>query len=233
MKYIVSIIIAVVLFSSCTLTQRRYTSGYSVNWKHKAPKTVMNKEPVIVQNTIKPSLTTLDRKQPSAITIPAEKLMTPARVIPVELLHSKHTLSNHTISASKDPITNATTITQGDKPRFFTGDEQEDDHASKALTDGILSLGSPAAGFLILVGIVLSIGTTIGAAPGYAFGIFGAFCALGLFFAVMAIIQGFTAINEINASPDTYSGKGDAVLGIILAVLLPLGGLAAYLIFKK
>ena len=82
-----------------------------------------------------------------------------------------------------------------------------------------------------MLGIVLSVGGTLATPATYALGIFIAGCAGGLLFALFAIISGFIAIKEINAEPDTYNGTGDAVLGIILAALAPMG-IAAYLLIR-
>lgn len=129
------------------------------------------------------------------------------------------------------PIVSSPTKVEKSQPQFFTGDEQEDDHARKSLIYGILSLASPAATFLIMFGIVLSVGGTLAKPATYAAAIFVLGCAGGLVFALFAIINGFIAIQEINAAPDTYVGKGDAVLGILLAALVPIG-LAAYLVIR-
>lgn len=82
-----------------------------------------------------------------------------------------------------------------------------------------------------MIGIVLSIGGTLASAPTYAIVLFALGCAGGIAFAIVALINGFIAIQEINAAPDTYTGKGDAILGMILAALVPIG-LIAYLVVR-
>ena len=206
--------------------------GYSVNWEHKNKKIKSTKEPVIAHNSILPQLQTIAPKELSVISTPAEKWAVPARLKPLPAFHTKDIVSNHIGVTSKITIPIISSPTKvGGQPQFFTGDEQEDDHARKSLVFGILSLASPVIGFLIMLGIVLSVGGTLATAATYAIAIFIAGCAGGLLFALFAIINGFLAIKEINAEPDTYNGTGDAVLGIILAALVPLG-IAAYLLIR-
>lgn len=227
MKYTFLALITLILFSSCTLTQRRYESGYSVNWKHSAPKTIAAKEPVIASNTIEP----IAIKELNTIATPAVKWTLPG-VKQVTVSHTKNIATNHIASVSKEPVIISSPPKQEIKgqPQFFTGDEQEDDYARKSLVDGLLSLGMPAIAFLIMFGIVLSIGGTLATAPVYAIGIMVLGCALGLVFGVSAIINGFHAIKEINAQPDTYTGKGEAITGMALSLILPLAIVAYFLI---
>jgi hypothetical protein len=204
-------------------------SGYSVNWGHKAPKTTIPKEqPVIVHNVISPQLQPISTNVISTISTPAKKWRIPAQLKTIPLSQIKNIHSSHVTSTSM--VSSPTKVDKG-QPQFFTGDEQEDDHARKSLIYGILSLGSPAAAFLIMFGIVLSVGGTLAKPAGYAVAIFLLGCAGGLVFAITAIINGFIAIQEINAAPDTYIGKGDAVLGILLAALVPIG-IVGYLVVR-
>ena len=194
--------------------------GYSVEWKHKAPATVLNKESVLKHHVIEPIVTKGLRTLPT----PAVKWTSPA-LKAVNQYHSKNVMLTHIASGAKKPAVTTAIISQNPKgqPHFYTGDEQEDDHARKSLVYGILSLGSPATGFLIMLGIVLSVGSTLANPAGYALAIFIVSCAGGLTFAVLALISGFLAINEINADPDTYSGKGEAITGMVLAIVALLG----------
>jgi len=208
--------------------------GYSVNWVHKTPKTIATIEPALTRNNIRPELQPIAIKGISTIPSPVEKWTIPARLKPVNSSHSKNINSNHIAANSKlevPPTVSGPTKVDKGQPQFFTGDEQEDDHAKKSLVFGILSLGCPAATFLIMFGIVLSVGGTLAKPAAYAVAIFALGCAGGLAFALVAIINGFIAIQEINSAPDTYEGKGDAVLGIILAALVPIG-IAAYLVIR-
>jgi hypothetical protein len=240
MKYILPAIIAVVLFSSCTLTKRRYMSGYSIEWRHKAPKTTVespspsaNTIASIHNTVILPSepmdATELNKKTTSLI----KWRLSNAK--PTKAFYSNKKGETYAISSSSRKMTTApiAAIQQDDKkkPVFFTGDEQEDDYARKSLVCGILSLAIPAIGFLILWGIMLSIGGTLAYPVTYAVVIFAVGCGIGLVFAVLAFINGFTAINEINANPDMYIGKGDAILGMILAALAAIT-LAAFLLIR-
>ena len=233
MKYTILFLIAAVLFSSCDLTKRRYMPGYSVNWGHKTPKTIVNKEPATASVVTIPVFKPIPIKELSSIPAPVEKWTVPTPLKPIPIVHSKSTTLYHIASNSKESVsTNSTIKKESDtQPQFYTGDEQEDDHAKKSLIFGILALGSPAATFLIMLGIVLSVGGTLAKPVAYSLVIFGLGCFGGLLFAIFAIINGFIAINEINAAPDTYSGKGDAILGIILATLVPIG-IAAYILVR-
>lgn len=228
-KHLFLFLIAAALLSSCTLTQRRYTSGYSVNWKHKASKTAIQPPSPIDRTIISAQIQSIPAKELSDITAPTEKWKSPAKLKPINSYHRKNVTSIHIASGS--PVISSVNKVDKGQPHFYTGDEQEDDYARISLIYGILSLCSPAAGFLIMLGIVLSTGLTLAIAPLYSIYIFGAFCALGIAFSVLAILNGFHGINEINSTPDTYDGTGDAVLGILLACLLPIG-LAAYLLIR-
>jgi hypothetical protein len=232
-RYAILLFTAVVLFSSCNLTKRRYMPGYSVNWGHKNPKKISTKEAVTTRNSILPQLQPIAPKELSIITAPAEKWTVPNRLKPIPVFHTKSISYNHITANSKVtiPIYSGPAKVDKGQPQFFTGDEQEDDHARKSLVYGILSLGLPAIGFLIMLGIVLSVGSTLANPVTYAVIIFIAGCAGGLIFALFAIINGFLAIKEINSEPDTYNGTGDAVLGMILAALVPIG-IAAYLLVR-
>jgi len=204
--------------------------GYSVNWGHKAPKTIQANESVIARNTIIPQPEPLEIKQVSTITATSKKWTALAKIKQNNAVQSKKRILNHIASNTKALSSSPTKVEKG-QPQFFTGDEQEDDHARKSLVFGILSLGSPAATFLIMFGIVISVGGTLAKPVAYAAVIFALGCAGGLVFAIVAIINGIIAIREINAEPDTYVGTGDAILGMLLAALVPIG-LATYLLLR-
>ena len=208
--------------------------GYSVNWRHKAPKTESAKEPAFDRNITVTQLQPTQSKELNTIPTPAEKWTIPAPLKSVNAHHLKNITSTHiaTNSTTTATVVNAPEKVDKGQPKFFTGDEQEDDHAKKSLVFGVLSLSIPAAAFLIMLGIILSVGGTLAKPATYAVVIFALGCAIGFVFAIFAIINGFIAINEINAAPDTYSGKGDAVLGIILALLVPIG-LSTFLLLRS
>jgi hypothetical protein len=242
MKYLFSLILIAFLFSSCDITKRRYMSGYSIEWKQKAPKPNTTKESVASVGKIPATAPTL-----SAITA-GQTIYTKEtnKKVALAIADNLPAISNsaikglHTNSATYSPkqfnsrgaYEIDTTLQKMSKqhPHFYTGDEEEDEYAHKSLVDGILALASPAAAFLIMLGIALSVGETIATAPAYAVVIFALGCVVGLMFAVFAFINGFQGLNEINAQPDTYTGAGDAVLGMILAALEPLGIIAYFLI---
>lgn len=201
--------------------------GYSVNWGHKIPQITITKKPVIVHNVIS-SLQSISVKEMSTVNLHDVKWNVTARIKTINSFHSKKINSNRVTSS---PMISAPTKLEKGQPQFFTGDEQENDHAKKSLVFGILSLASPAVTFLIMFGIVLSVGGTLAKPATYAAVIFALGCAGGLVFAMIAIINGFIAIHEINAAPDTYVGKGDALLGIIFGALVSIG-MAAYLLVR-
>jgi len=217
-------------------------SGYSVEWNHKANKPLAKKESValaaktpVIARTPSPiaSVQTINKKE-------TDKKITHALSdnIPVLSNSGIKGLRANTVayfpkkSASTGAYEIDTTLQKIAKqhPHFFTGDEEEDEYAHKSLVEGILALAAPAAGFLILLGIALSVGETIATAPEYAVVIFALSCIGGLVFAIFAFVNGFRGLNEISAQPDTYTGAGDAVLGMILAALEPLGIIIYFLI---
>lgn len=211
--------------------------GYSIEWNHKASKPTVAKEsfaPVSKIPLIACAKVPLTRMQ----TIPTKDINTkviPAQSGDVALLNTSELkgpdIAYHPPKSAYALNDIDTTFKKAPKhPHFYTGDEEEDEYAHKSLVDGILALAIPAAGFLIMLGIVFSVGETIATAPAYAVIIFAISCIVGLVFAIFAFIHGFQGLNEINAQPDTYTGAGDAVLGMILAALEPLGILAYFLL---
>lgn len=214
--------------------------GYSVEWGHKTPKSTIAKTN---QPTVKPIVkgtqtvsipsTTIAVKKVNSQATSTVKWKLPAAAETSVSLHPQKSELNHIASNSQKSITSTNTVKESvnGKPVFYTGDEEQDDNARKSMVYGILSLGIPAITFLIMLGIALSVGDTLAEAPAYALTIFAIGCLGGIIFGVFAIIDGFIAISEIHAQPDTFSGTGQAVTGIILGAM---GAIAAavYLAIK-
>ncbi len=233
-RNILLIFLAALLFGSCSLTKRRYMSGYSLDWGHKTPKTFANKipdatRPVIAHN----QLVKLPTNKVNQIPENDEKWTAPANINTLKTHVVGKETSNQSLPITKEPVSFAHTVMPIDtnNPHFFTGDEQGDDHARHSLTFGILSLAIPALAYIILFVIAISSGGTFTNPLTYAIIIFLLSLLAGLTFSVLAYIQGLMAIKEINSNPDIYEGKGQAVWGIILASILPVL-IATYFIIR-
>jgi hypothetical protein len=206
--------------------------GYSVNWTHKTPNTLVQKTPCISGNIT-------GRNTPEKI-VPKGLLFINSPVENPEQLKHLNNFQYKNIAGNKAPAfaTEPKSFTLSLKPpakdstHFFTGDEQEDDNARKSLIFGLLSIGFPIFGYLILFVIVISTGTLLANPVTYAIYIFLASCVTGMVFAILGLIKGFTALSEIYSSPDLYTGKGKATIGIILSAVLILS-IAAYFLIHK
>jgi hypothetical protein len=197
--------------------------GYSVEWGHKAPKTIVRKEPALVHNTISHSQP-VAAKGPNNVS--GNSSCKEVAVMPLKhasAFHPKNISSNSIESSTKKIMSLAPNVAQSDTThlQFFTGDEQLDDHARKSLIYGLFAWGFAILGYLVLFVIVVSTGASLASPVTYAIVIFLIGCAIGIVFAVLALIQGITALNEINSQSDLYYGKGDAFGGMALAIALP------------
>jgi hypothetical protein len=233
-RHIFLILLAALLFSSCTLTKRRYLPGYALNWAHKTPGTLVNKTPVLS----KPQITCnqagkIATKELHKLPNVSDKLRVSSKTNSLNTLHINKKPSIPNVSVANEPFLYTHTVLPGDtnNPHFFTGDEQGDDHARYSLTFGILSIAIPALTYMILFVIAISSGGSFTTSLTIAIILFLLGILAGLFFSVMAYIQGNKAIKEINAYPDIYEGKGKAIWGMVLASILPIL-LVVYLIIK-
>jgi hypothetical protein len=203
--------------------------GYSINWIHKVPTTILHKQSNVSGQTYLRHLNT-NELSPIPLSEDKEEQHTFKKFF--NPFPHKNNNSTYISTNNKVPLSNSTNLNNDskDKPHFFTGDEEESDHARKSLKYGLFSLGFPVLGFLILFVIVISTGGVLANPLTYAILLFLAGCVTGLVFAVLAVINGFMAINEINAAPDTYTGKGNAILGIILAAVFALSIIGYFVI---
>jgi hypothetical protein len=216
------ILLATVLLTSCNITQRRYMPGYSVDWRSKAPKTIAKKESaekrnLSVHNATEPVIA----KESGGISPASTEDENLKPIKPLRLSKDNNFTSYHISSYTKE-TTAIPNAAPGDTNRalFFTGEEQLNEQARRSLLYGGLAWGFTALGYLTLVVIVFSTGGALGNPITYAIILFLVGCAVGLFFAVFAAIRGFQGFHEVNAQPDLYYGKTNAVFGIILAFLL-------------
>ena len=235
MRNLLLIFLAAVLLSSCSLTKRKYLPGYSLNWGHKAPKTVATKEAIPANHNISPiqpqKITTKELHKPPS---PKSSFTSEVKTNFSTTFRAANKIANHLIPLSKEPISFAHTVMPSDtaNPKFFTGDEQEDDHSRRSLTYGILSAAIPAFTYIVLYVIALSSGGAFTTSLTIAVGVFLIGVLIGLLFSVLTYIQGIKAIKEINESPDIYTGKGEAIWGMVLASILPIL-MIVYLIIKR
>ncbi len=207
--------------------------GYALNWAHKTPRTYINKTPVLSkQQTIYTQQDKISAKESPKLPNISDKFAVPSKTNSLNALQIKKP-SLPSVSVTNEPLLYTPTVLPGDTNNlhFFTGDEQGDDHARYSLTFGILSIAIPALMYMILFVIAISSGGSFTTSLTIAIILFLLGILAGLFFSVMAYIQGNKAIKEINADPDIYEGKGKAIWGMILASILPVL-LVVYLIIK-
>lgn len=235
MRYLILLFLSVVLFSSCSLTKRKYMPGYTMDWSHKAPKTSIVKERVTSQNVISTNQTKkIAPKEINKLPAISNNAAKPEREKLINLPNPDTKTLTRIISSVQEPLLFNHTILPDDstKTEFFTGDEQENDHARRTITYAILSSAIPAITYIILYIIAVSSGGTFTVSLNYAIVLFLVGILFGLIFSVISYFQGFKAIREIKENPDLYTGKGESVWGMILASLLPVL-MIIYFIIKR
>jgi len=208
-------LVALVLFESCTIVNRKYMPGYSIDWRS-------SKKPIAETKEIQ-FVNSLESSKISFV------VKSEARDIDMKLVkqYQFDISSNKKVSLkpviqynlSATPYLNG--VIHGTIPADTVKHQQKDlpEHpqATKSLTYGVLSILIPVA--------ALFIGIAINASLLFSYGlvlIIAAILALSFAFSIVSLIAGGKAIRAIKKEPDKYSGIGDAIAGIVLSLLIPL-----------
>lgn len=213
-------LLLMLLLASCTITKRRYMSGYSIDWKHKAPKRMASAQPQPV-HIARPSTYASRPGQPQDDAPPLHGKEWSHSV------YSEQSQNNpkENVSVGAPIETKKLSNTQTAFPQTIPGhgspNQKEDcPQADRCLTFGILTLLIPAA--------ILLLAYSIGAANA-AGGNSLAFLILVpaifisgiviLVFMILALVAGSAALSKISKDTDKYSGKWKIFVGITLALL--------------
>jgi hypothetical protein len=226
MKYLYMVIVSVVLLDSCSVTQRRYMPGYSVTWNHKAPKTVLYSESNFVRNAINhhPPPTTIAIKEFSLPSLKiADDETTPAHLNPLTLLHYKNKTTKHFVSIAKEPLPSSTSL-KTDLPAKASPDNYYVKEICKqsrtSMVTGMFSLTILLFSVVIgLLMIALKSSGGLWASLNLAGPVFFMGCLIGGVLGVTAIVSGIIAIHKINKGEEKYTGKTNAVTGMVFATI--------------
>ncbi len=226
MKYLYAFIISVVLLESCNITKRRYLPGFSINWKHGAPKTIVNKNNA-------PEHSNHNHFHPAIIAAKPMNILTedplPDLVIPThfETFHisgNNNLLKNTSFSKQKESLANPLTEQNNLSGDPIAHEDSNKEVCSQAKASSHLGM----FGFtLILLSVSVWLGLTIIRNSGglcataklantilISAGIAGGI--LGL----LAIIFGIIALHKIHAEEGKYTGTGKAISGMVFALIL-------------
>lgn len=219
-------ILLMLLLASCTITKRRYLPGYTINWRHTAPKLIggMQAQSIhIAKQGAYLSQSGSARKDSSHFQQSMQSdYYTDAhpdeRFGQASFVNIKKARSLVTVL----PTTRAEKPTHADSLKN-TPEICRD--ANTSLTLGILAWLIPLA--LILLAAISAASMSAGGDSMAFFlvifaGVIGGFIFIIL--GILALIFGGTALAKINEHPDKYSGKLRATIGILL-VAIPIVGL--------
>jgi len=201
-KYFIFLFL-IVFLSSCSITGRKYMSGYHIEWNHSGSyTTLIHKEILEVKNEQAP----LVAMAPHVLKATPVKQIMPSRLLAIAkgAMHTTESNINISVPASVKDIRAITSYHPKD-----TGSGNSN-KAALSLGLGISSLFLPFV--FIILGFVILDGS----------GVYSAFVAyiattLIIWFlcALIAFIEGVTVLNN----PDKYSGKGEATAGVVFSVI--------------
>jgi hypothetical protein len=193
---------------SCTLTKRKYTGGYYVNWHSKAPEArVLN--PIQNKHTIPDKIT-----QTNSPLIKTEAIQQPEKTVPQKLNHVQKyspTVKEVVKNISSSVVPTYPTIPENEMPKHTA--KTEHTALSSAPIFGTLSVSAAllsfigdsavffsrgAAGALILFPIILIL--------------------LAIFLACLSLYKARKILLEMKGNPSS-GGNGWVVLGKFLAIV--------------
>jgi len=212
-KYIFLVIITLFLLTSCSITKRRYLPGYSVDWGHKPPKTVIDKRPLIAHNVTNLQLEPIAQKGLGNIPMAfSNECEVPAHLIFINTFLFNKIASNHAGFNTKEPLSfppNKKIGLPDGVPGHGQTDKEVCKQANRSITFGILSIIVPIVILLASVGNGFEV---------FGLGLIGILLACIIFF-TLAIINGIVALIKIHKNSEKYAGTGKAIVGMILACL--------------
>jgi len=223
-------LIFLLLLGSCTITKRKYMSGYAVNWVNKTPKaadlnkqntaSISNNSSILTQAAIQRHIASLPIMNEAYLG--TSNWMNSLRNGSKPLYADFNSKSKRTISFI-NPIDSS-----NNKKEICI-------QAKRSLRDGILSVAIPIAAVIVGVGFAsLSAPAAAGAllSTGDILAFFFIFFAIvaGVILWTLAIINGIRALHKINKEPEEYTGRGKAITGMLFPLLLIIIPLLLWLI---
>lgn len=226
MKYVYLAVISLILLQSCSLTQRRYLPGFSVNWNHRAPKTCVNKNTKLARNYTNHYRTTSIAAKPLSIATenPLDNFVIPYPLKTTPVFQPKITHTNHTLTTSNEPLLSSQKLSTDlsiDPPTHENPTKEVCQQAKVSQHTGMLSLTLTL--FLFAVGLMLIVVKNSGglwATSNLTSAVFIGGAAMGGVLGLIAIIFGIVALHKIHMEQALYSGTGKAVTGIVFACIL-------------
>jgi len=205
-KSLILFILVFAILSSCSVSKRKYMSGYHVEWNHPAIDNYQSSLKKVTQRAL-----------------PSEKIVSPSSIPDLKTPVASNTVitysSNSACKINKKIIDHKlippTPIAATNIPDRVVAEK-------KTYWKAIVSL------LLGLLLIFLPIGlTTIGYAifyPGASDAYLGTYIAaaaiLWFICALIAFIEGIQALKYIKKNSDKYEGRGDAIAGIVLSSIV-------------
>lgn len=204
--------------SSCTVTNRKYMPGYSVNWVYNKKAPVTNDMPLaktqVAENSVPNVMTAKVQPEKQLSIVAVNKVPEQVRVM------NKNKVGN---ALPKVSFTVANDLPT-DSVKHQAKNLPEQINATRSLIFGVLNLAVPF--ITILLTPILF--------PGIGFGgivVIGLLLVLAcILFSIFGMVNGIKAINAIQKEPDKYSGMGDAITGLSLSSILIAAGLILLMI---
>lgn len=203
--------------SSCTVTNRKYMPGYSVNWVYNKKASVTNDMPLaktpVAENSMPNVMTAKVQPEKQLSIVAVNKIPEQVQVMN----------KNKVVSALPKVSFTVANDLPTDSVKHKAKNLPEQINATRSLTFGVLNLAVPFAS-VILVSILF---------PNIGFGVLVLYLFLILaciLFSIFGIVNGIKAINAIQKEPNKYSGMGDAITGLSLSSILIAAGLILLMI---
>ncbi|HTA26203.1 MAG TPA: hypothetical protein VK809_00325 [Bacteroidia bacterium] len=202
-------LLALVLFSSCTMMKRKYMPGYTVQWKSKNSSAQMPQVKKGLPTTkLSPLATNLIN-----IGVSEDNSNKEQSIIDEKRISLKENTNTHQIYSEKLFPTDTLKKPADTSSTVLPIEE----NAEKSVTNGGFALLSAILSvLLLLVGPGLESGSISLLIVFTAFILLGIFC---LMFALNAINSAVKAIKHISKEPGKYSGLGKALEGLILGII--------------
>lgn len=222
MRYLYLLILLTLLLDSCSITKRKYLPGYSINWNHKAPKTIISGSFVSSRNNYyNHSSATIAANPPELI----QEKQTVNTDVPITPKHSnifRFVKKASTISSSQS-LTSPTSSKENSsvEPPPSHSDKEVCKQSKVSMHSGMYSLS--VTFFTLMIGLILIVARNSGAlwvSASLASGVIIGGAISGGALGILALVFGIIAIHKINKESDVLTGKGKAVTGMVFASIL-------------
>lgn len=216
------------MFTSCSVTKRRYTGGYSVSWRQAPPKVLVEKESVIIKSSIShKNIEKLSLKDVSVATeSTSDKRVLFHHVNKATPLfsHKNAIYRNISVNGDGDPVVNSNK-NKGDEAPSYVRDNyfrKVCSQSKTSLSTGIFSLTVTLFSLTLGLSLIALKASSVGfwatsdlAGPVMVIGSFS-----GGVLGIIAMVFGIIALHKINAAEEKYTGKDNAITGIVFASIL-------------